>query len=147
MKKMIIAVLIIVALGIIIGGALVRTRDRVGYTGATNGEVRGGGWGQAQTPITDWVTVQGAVTRVDDITLTITTASGETLIVENRPWAFALEQEFSARLGDQIKIVGFNSGGYWETARLENITNGKTVVLRDEYGRPGWSGRGRRSGG
>ncbi|MBI5652408.1 MAG: hypothetical protein HZC40_18475 [Chloroflexi bacterium] len=131
MKKIIFAVLVIVVLGVIIGGALVRTNDRVGYIGGTNGEGRGGGWGQAQTPITDWITTQGVVTSVDAITLTVKLNTGEILTVENRPWSFALEQKFSASVGDQIKIVGFNSGGYWETAQIHNLTTGKTVVLRD----------------
>jgi len=144
---------IVLAIMIIIGfGAWVRTNEKAPALTANtanaegNGERPGGGWGQSQTPMTDWKTVQGAVASVNAVTLLIKTDAGE-VIVENRPWAFALEQKFSAQVGDQIQVTGFNYNGYFQVAKLENLTNGKKIVLRDEYGRPGWSGGGRNRGG
>ncbi|MBI5305636.1 MAG: hypothetical protein HY868_26135 [Chloroflexi bacterium] len=152
MKKFIVFGLAVALVAIIAVGAWIRTTDRVSslaggavITGG-NSERPGVGWGQNQTAVTDWQTVKGTVTSVDSATLVIKTDAGE-FIVENRPWSFALEQKFSAQIGDQIQVTGFSSNGYFQVAKLVNATNGKTIVLRDEYGRPGWSGRGRNGGG
>ncbi len=91
-------------------------------------------------------TIVGTAASVNENALTVKLADGSQIIVENRPWWFAQEQKFAAQVGDQIKLTGFSYNGTFETARIENATRGKIVQLRDEYGRPGWSGRGQRGG-
>jgi hypothetical protein len=46
-----------------------------------------------------------------------------------------------------VTLSGYDQNGSFEVARIDNTTNGKSVVLRDASGRPGWSGRGQRAGG
>lgn len=145
-KGLLAAGLFIVIAGLVVG-AINRTNDKVVST--SNG--RGQGFSNqayvGQSSTIDWQTVEGTVVSVDEFAMTVKTANGDQVIVENRPWLYALEQKFSALVGDQIKIKGFNENGYLTAAQLQNLTNGKLVQLRDENGRPGWSGRGRGGGG
>ena len=152
MKKAIVIGMVLAVMILIGVGAWIRTSEKIPALSTNtasaegNGERPGGGWGQNQTAMTDWKTLKGSVTSVDGVTLIIKTEAGN-VTVENRPWAFALEQKFSAQVGDQIQVTGFNYNGIYQVAKLENLSNGKTIVLRDEYGRPGWSGNGRNRGG
>lgn len=170
-KKVLVASLLISLLVILAAGVAIRTLDRTGNLNtttqtwgggrnatdtsapATNGQGGNGAaqgqspaWGQ-NTQALNWIVVQGTVTSVDQITLNIQTADGKSIIIENRPWTFALEQKFAAQVGDKISVTGYYYGEIFEAGKIENLTNGKIVQLRDQYGRPGWSaGRGRSGG-
>ena len=100
--------------------------------------------GNSQAQIAAWLQLLGSVVSVDADALVIQTADGEQIAVENRPWSFAQEQGFSAKLNDELTLTGFYEGEEFEVGRIEDATNGQTVVLRDESGRPMWAGRGRR---
>ena len=84
---------------------------------------------------------------VDNTMLLVQTSSGEQGTVENRPWQYALGANFSAQVGDQVTLTGFYQSGVFEVSQMNNLTNGKSVALRDATGRPSWSGRGQRNGG
>ena len=136
--------LIVAALAI---GAIIRTNDKVV---GTRDSGRGQGLGNqsyiAQASSFEWATVEGTVVGVNEIAMTVQTTTGGQILVENRPWLFALEQKFSANVGDQIRMNGFADNDYFAAAQLQNLANGKTAQLRDEAGRPDWSGRGRGGG-
>jgi hypothetical protein len=93
------------------------------------------------------MTLQGAVASVDQDALVVKTGDGQEVTVEGRPWLYAQEARFTAQVGDQINLTGFDDGSKFEVMQMQNKTNGQSVVLRDETGRPGWAGRGRRNGG
>lgn len=170
-KKILVATLVLGLIGILAAGALNRTASVSGgsegrgggqgrnnnavttYATGRNGQGQGGygqgrgnaigdqtGAGQAQ--VTEWLTLQGTVAHVDQNTLVVTSCDGGQVSVENRPWLFAQEQGFSAQVGDQVTLTGFYDGDELEIGQIANSTNGKTVLLRDESGRPGWAGRG-----
>jgi hypothetical protein len=166
-KKLIASALILGLVSILVIGAINRTNAKTG-----NAEVRGqgrgrdnqvttyttnsgrgqGGFGQgrssvSQAQIVEGLTLEGIVVSVDDTTLLVQTSSGEQVTVENRPWQYALAASFSAQVGDQVTLTGYYQSGVFEVSRMDNLTNGKSVVLRDTTGRPGWSGRGQRNGG
>jgi hypothetical protein len=114
-----------------------------------SGQGRGGYGGQAgvgEADVEQWLTLQGTVVSVDANVLVVQTSSGEQVTVENRAWWFAQELGFTAQVGDQVTLVGFNEGDHFEVGRIDDATNGQTVRLRDENGRPLWAGRGRRGG-
>jgi hypothetical protein len=113
--------------------------------GRGNGSVDQLSAGQAQ--VVEGLTLSGTVVSVDNSTLLVRTSSGEQVIVENRPWQYALGANFSAQVGDQVTLTGYYQSGVFQVSQMNNLTNGKSVVLRDATGRPGWSGRGQRNGG
>lgn len=155
-KKILFGTIVVTLLGVLGIGAVIRTMDRTSTYGGGEGhgrvsEVSTGNsqaprWGQ-QTQAHTLTTLTGTVASVNENALTVKPTDGAHLVIENRPWWFAQEQKFTAQVGDQIKVTGFWYDGTFEVSHIENVTTGKTVQLRDEYGRPGWSGgRGRRGG-
>lgn len=166
-KRIIVSVLIVGLVGILVIGAINRTNAK---TGNTEGRGQGRGWGNEATtyttnsgrgqgglgqgrtdaslaPAIEGVTLQGKVVSVDNTTLLAQTSSGEQVIVENRPWQYALSVNFSAQVGDRVEVTGFYESNEFKASQINNLTSGKSVVLRDATGRPGWAGRGQRNGG
>jgi len=173
-KKILVGTLVVGLIGIMVAGAINRTNVKAGtaeargqgqgrgnvettYTANGGGQGRGGnrpergngntdplGAGQAQ--VADMLTLQGAVVSVNSTALVVQASNGEQVTVENRPWLYALEAKFSAQVGDQVMLTGFYQSGVFEVSQVDNLTNGKTVLLRDATGRPGWAGRGQRGG-
>jgi hypothetical protein len=92
----------------------------------------------------DWLTVQGTVVSVADDLVEIQTAAGEVFPFEGRPLSFAQEQGFSLKVGDAVTLAGFDESGEFKIGQVTNQGNGTSITLRDENGRPGWAGRGRR---
>jgi hypothetical protein len=119
---------------------------------SAQGSAQGDQTGTGQAQVEGWIQLLGTVVSVDADALVIQTTSGEQIVVENRPWWFAQEQGFSARAGDEVTLTGFyegedsstGSGQGFEVGRIDDATNGQTVTIRDENGRPMWAARGRR---
>jgi hypothetical protein len=103
--------------------------------------------GTGQAEVDAWLTLHGTVVSLDESSLVVQAADGEQVVVENRPWWFAQEQGFSAQPGDEVTLVGFYEDGEFEVGRLDNLSAGLTVPIREESGRPLWAGGGRRGGG
>lgn len=93
--------------------------------------------------VTEWTTVDGTVTGVTGDEIVIGTADGQEIAVGGRPWSYAQEQQFTVQVGDRLRLHGFYEGEELEVGRIENQRSGATVQMRDESGRPMWSGRGR----
>lgn len=127
-------------------GGYAQDGNRGGYGGRGREDAPGDQTGTGQANVEEWLTLQGTVVSVDADTLVVQTVSGEQVTMENRPWWFAQEQGFSAQVGDQVTLVGFYEDDDFEVGQMDDITNGQTVLVRDENGRPLWAGRGRRGG-
>lgn len=128
-------------------GSYAQGGNRGGYGGQGREDAPGDQTGAGQANVEEWLTLHGTVVSVDADTLVVQTASGEQVTMENRLWWFAQEQGFSAQVGDQVMLVGFYDGDAFEVGRIDDTTNGQTVLVRDENGRPLWARRGRRGGG
>ena len=64
--------------------------------------------------------------------------------MENWAWWFAADAGFLAEIGDSIGLNGFyETVDTFEVSRIENLTNGIEVLIREENGRPLWAGNGR----
>jgi hypothetical protein len=172
-KKILVGTVLVGLIGILVTGAINRTNATSGSaegrgqgrgngntaTTYTAGRGQGGSsWGQrsesatgdqlgvGQAQVTEWLTLEGTVVSVDENALVVETSAGEQVVIENRPWLFAQEQGFLAQAGDEVTLTGFYEGDAFEVGQISDTTNGKTVSLRDQDGRPGWAGRGRRRG-
>ena len=113
--------------------------------GQENGSANQDSDGEPQADVTEWLTVNGTVVELTEDLMTVETDSGKAIVMEGRPWRFALEQGFTPTLGDEVTLVGFDEDGRFEVGEITDHTNGQSLRLRDENGRPGWSGRGRRA--
>ena len=160
LKKVVFGLLVVGLIGILVAGAVTRTLAK---TGTEEGYGRGQGTGRSvassqgeiirsgdqtgtgQAEVDEWLTLPGTVASVDADVLVVETAGGE-VTVENRGWWYAQEQGFAAQIGDELVLTGFYENEDFEVGQIENLTNGQTVILRDETGRPMWAGRGRRGG-
>lgn len=98
-----------------------------------------------QAQVDEWVILEGSVSIADNTLATITLLDGETLEITGRPWSFALENGYSLQTGDQVKLTGFyEDDGRFEVGSIENLTQGDSLQIRDQDGRPLWAGQGRR---
>ena len=87
----------------------------------------------------EWLTLTGTVAAVTTKVLTVTLDDGQTLLIERRPWRFALENDFTTTPGDQIQIIGFYENDLFQAAQLHDLTTDLIVRLRDETGHPLWA--------
>jgi hypothetical protein len=109
-------------------------------------EAPGSGSPLAEAHVEDWLSVEGAVGPVDGSALVVQTTDGQEVVVEGRAWRFAQELGFSVQEGDEVNLLGFYEDGEFKASQIEDTTNGQTVLVRDESGRPMWAGGGRQDG-
>lgn len=123
-------------------GAILKQR---GQTSARQQGRQSNGLSNEQSQTAKWLTLEGTAKSADENALIVATTSGSTISVQNRAWWFAQEQGFQVAVGDSLRLSGFldRINGEFETAQIENLTSGQSINLRDESGRPLWSGRGR----
>jgi len=155
LKRIVVAVLIVGLVAIVGVGIAMRffvpiptsanNQANTANLSSAGSQFRGGGQEQSQGVAAQgvqWTTLQGNVIGVSQFAMSVQTPTGEKVIIENRPWSFALEQGFTAKVGDQLKMNGFYQNGLFEIGQMQNLTNGSAVQVRDQSGRPGWAGRG-----
>jgi hypothetical protein len=115
-----------------------------GYGGQGRTDAPGDGTGTGQAQVDEWITLQGTVASVDADTLVVEVDGDEQVIIENRAWWFAQDEGFTTSEGNELSILGFYEDGDFEAGQISDLTAGKSVTIRDENGRPGWAGHGRR---
>ena len=91
------------------------------------------------------ITITGAVIQAPQpgIDIILATDDGE-LTVGTGP-GYLDEQGFLIQQGDTLEIVGFWESELFKPIKITRLDDGESVLLRDEWGRPMWSG-GRRNG-
>ncbi|MBN1286057.1 MAG: hypothetical protein JXB47_11725 [Anaerolineae bacterium] len=170
LKKVILGVLMVGLVGVLIVGAINRTNAKSAQVAGVQeqgsggqgqsqgkGQGKGGGQGYASAVIpgdqtgagsvtaADWLTLEGTVVSVSADEMVVETAGGAQIIVEGRPWDFAQETGFVVQTGDAVTLTGFYEDGEFKAGQITGA-GGQSAPLRDETGRPGWAGRGRRAG-
>jgi hypothetical protein len=100
---------------------------------------------QAQKNDTEWISYSASVVEVNQETLTLEQVDGAQLVIEGRAWRYAQESGFTAAPGHEVHVKGFYEEGEFKLGTMEDLTTRASVEVRDESGRPLWSGRGRRS--
>jgi hypothetical protein len=107
------------------------------------GSASGIGTGEPQAEVQEWVTVEGTV--IETAELVIETAQGEMVQVGLGPSHYREGQGFALSEGDQVRVSGYWEDGEFKAGEVENLDSGAKITLRDAYGRPMWSGQGRRN--
>ena len=87
-----------------------------------------------------WETVTGRV-LVAEGDMVLETAEGEFEVGLGQAW-YRDEAGLILEVGDEVTVTGFYEDDEFKAGTVENLTRDQTVVLRDESGRPMWSGRG-----
>jgi hypothetical protein len=106
---------------------------------------QGRGYGQLPEGTTQsWQLVPGVIVSVADDLLTVKTNSGQMIEVEGQPLMYLLSQGYVPQVGSQVTLAGFEEAGEFKVGELTDHTGNQTVKLRDQSGRPMWSGRGQR---
>lgn len=93
----------------------------------------------------EWLTVNGVVSQVPaaGVDLVIKSEEGE-MVVGTGPLDLATEG-LVLQDGDPVQVSGYWEGAEFKAAELTQTATGATIRLRDELGRPAWSGAGQNS--
>lgn len=124
------------------GGDETGQRRAAGGGNGGRGTVWRVGVSEADHPVGTWMTVNGQVVALDDDELTIQAADG-TVVAHLGPEWYWEDQGIGLDAGDQVSVAGFYEDDEFHSGRIENLSTGESVALRDEIGRPIWAGRGR----
>jgi hypothetical protein len=88
----------------------------------------------------EWSSQAGFVKDLNSKSLWIETEGGENLEITRRPWRFILESGLVLSVGDAVELEGFLENDEFEISYLANLTSGESLQIRDDSGRPLWSG-------
>lgn len=89
------------------------------------------------------VQFEGVVREVSADHMLMDTYDDGQILIENRAWWFAVEAGFSTAAGDEITVSGFyDDDDAFEAISIENLTQGTSVQIREDSGRPLWAGNG-----
>lgn len=91
-----------------------------------------------------WLDVEGVVVQAPEAgqDLIIQTADGKEVLVGTGP-GYMEAQSFSLQVGEQVQIRGYWEDDELKASQITRLRDGQTITLRDDYGRPAWSGSGR----
>lgn len=126
-----------------------------GRSGAGEGSAGGNGTGAGERQYPnyteapeEWLAVEGVVVQApaEGQDLVIQTADGDEITVGTGPMVMA-EQGFALQAGEQVQVRGYWDDGEFKAAQLTRQSDGQTITLRDEVGRPAWAGAGRNAQG
>ncbi len=113
------------------------------------GEWQGQGLGsanadpQADVQPADWETLTGVVASVTDDLVEVELSAARSSCSKAAA-AVCHRGRAGTNVGDTITLNGFEEDGEFKIGQV-TAPGGITITLRDESGRPGWSGRGRRA--
>ena len=62
------------------------------------------------------------------------------VIIEGRTLRYLSESGFLLEEKDLVELVGFRENGEYKILTIRNMTSEKIIQVRDETGRPFWSG-------
>ena len=94
----------------------------------------------------EWFTLAGQVTSVDTTGLTLRTDDGQTLSIDLGPEWFWSDQGLTLAAGERVTVQVFDKDGEIKIGQIRLESDGTLLQLRDDDGRPLWSGRGRGGG-
>jgi len=113
------------------------------------GQSRGTGQGQGSdqqreaAEIQERIVIEGVVVQAPayGVDMILETAEGDVLIGTGP--GYLGEQGFAFLLGDSVSVTGFWEDEEFKAVEITLLADGTSIILRDEWGRPMWSGAGR----
>ena len=127
--------------------------DGTGYqygisgNGSNAGAGLGTGLEDRQSDMDEWFSTQGVVDSASYYEWIISLQDGTSVELYTRIASYLADQGFSVESGDELLLMGFyDLDGEFEIGQIEKVATGETVLLRDELGRPLWSGSTRGGG-
>jgi len=94
-----------------------------------------------QNGLTEWVSFQGTVSDYAPPSFNLLTADGQTIPVEIGNITYLSNLGLELQNGAQVLVQGFwDASGSVAVGQLTLVDSGLTFTLRDELGRPLWSG-------
>ena len=107
------------------------------------GQGQGQGQGRVWQEIPEQVTIAGTVIQAPEIGIDMIVETDDVQVLVGTGPGYLAEQGFVIAMGDQVRVQGF-----WENEEFKAVTitlaaDGQSIILRDEWGRPMWSGAGR----
>jgi translation initiation factor IF-1 len=168
-RKVLLGLLLVGLVGILAAGAVIRTIDKTAHAAEAPGLGQGWSsglkgqavaaepprWGQQaneqpqanlEAAAAEWLTLEGTVVQVpaDGHELLVRCDDGSEASIGTGP-GYMEEMGFTLQPGDRVKLQGYWDGDEFKAARVTRLSDGQTITLRDEGGRPAWAGRGRRA--
>ena len=111
--------------------------------GGGNGQGRGRNQQSEAAEMQAQITIEGIVTQAPSagVDMILETSAGDVLIGTGP--GYLADQGFIIVNGDSLSVSGVWENEEFKAAVITQIDNGTSIVLRDEWGRPMWSGAGR----
>ena len=118
------------------------TTERSGQGSGRNGNSSGNGEEVllAAEEEHDWTSLIGVVVSLDDESLWIETDQEENLEITGRAWSYILDSGLVVEVGDEVMLEGFYENDEFEVSYLENLISDESLQIREDSGRPMWSG-------
>ena len=134
------------------GADIAAQEEGLNQNAVTQGNGRRGGVGQGadaperqypnfESAPADWDLYEGTVieTPAAGIDLVIKTVSGEEIVIGAGP-GYLEDQGLVLQAGESVQVQGYWEDDEFKAAQVTRLQDGETVTLRDETGRPAWSG-------
>ena len=102
---------------------------------------------QAGVEGVEWLTVEGVIASVDSGLLIVETDDGELIEIALGPEHYWTAQGVSLNVGAALSVRYFAEDGENKAGAITLVDSGETLLLRDETGRPLWSGSASRDAG
>jgi hypothetical protein len=101
-----------------------------------------------EAPPEEWFEYEGTVVQAPGtgVDLVIRTDDGQELTVGTGP-DYMASRGFTLQAGDPVQVWGYWEDGELKATQVTRLTDGQTIALRDEMGRPAWAGAGRNAQG
>jgi hypothetical protein len=91
------------------------------------------------------IIIEGTISQAPaaGVDMIVETDSGKVLVGTGP--GYLQEQGFDLAVGDAVQVTGYYEDDEFKVATITRLADGEAIALRDEFGRPLWSGAGRRA--
>lgn len=100
----------------------------------------GDGDGTGQANVEEWMTYSGVMESATTDVWVISLENGSLLELDGQVLRYLVEHGFTVSEGDELSLTGFYDGEDFEVGKIDSITTGESILVRDENGRPLWAG-------